>query len=59
MQDIDDVLLREHCKQGAFVVTYFWVPHKKWKKYKKNTHKKIYLEGIKKNKSEKTMLELP
>jgi hypothetical protein len=58
MQNIDDVLLRKHCKEGAYVVTYFWVPHKKMKKIQKNTHKKIYSEG-KKNKSEKRMLELP
>jgi hypothetical protein len=48
MQNIDDVLLRKHCKEGAYVVTYFWVPHKKMKKIQKNTHKKIYSEGKKK-----------
>jgi hypothetical protein len=47
MQNIDDVLLRKHCKEGAYVVTYFWVPHKKMKKIQKNTHKKIYSEGKK------------
>jgi hypothetical protein len=37
MQDIDNVLLRKHCKEGACVVTHFWVPTKKMKmrKYKK------------------------
>jgi hypothetical protein len=29
MQDIDDVLLRKHCKEGASVVTHFWVLTKK------------------------------
>jgi len=29
MQDIDDVLVRKHCKEGASVVTHFWVPTKK------------------------------
>jgi hypothetical protein len=32
MQDIADILLRKHCKEGASVVTHFWVPHKKMKK---------------------------
>jgi hypothetical protein len=54
MQDIDDVLLRKHCKEGASVVTYFWVPHKKYKKI----HIKKYIRK-EKNRSEKRMLELP
>jgi hypothetical protein len=41
MQDIDDVLLRKHCKEGASVVTHFWVPTKKMRKYKKNISKNI------------------
>jgi len=41
MQDIDDVLLRKHCKEEASVVIHFWVPtkqnkKKKMRKYKKN-----------------------
>jgi hypothetical protein len=32
MQDIDDVLFRKHFKEGASVVTHFWVPTKKNKK---------------------------
>jgi hypothetical protein len=61
MQDIDDVLLRKHCKEGAFVVTHFWIPYKKqkMKKYKKNIHIKKIFRMNKKNRSEKRMLELP
>ena len=29
MQDIDDVLVRKHCKDGASVVTHFLVPTQK------------------------------
>jgi hypothetical protein len=31
MQDIDDVLFRKHCKEGASAVTLFRLPQKKKK----------------------------
>jgi hypothetical protein len=47
-------LLRKHCKEGASVVTYFWVPIK-MRKYKK---KKVYIKrNPKNNRSEKRMLK--
>jgi len=53
MQNIDDVLLRKHCKEGVSVVIHFWVPTKKMRKYKKK-----YSKEIQKNKrSKKMMLE--
>jgi len=43
MQDIDDVLLRKHCKEGASVVIYFWVPTKQKKRENtKNIYQKIF-----------------
>jgi hypothetical protein len=60
MQDIDDVLLRKHCKEGASVVTHFWIPTKP-KKMKIRKYEKIYQKNIRKksknNRSEKRMLE--
>jgi hypothetical protein len=44
MQDIDDVLLRKHCKEGASVVTHFWVPTKKNEKIQKKYIKKYSKE---------------
>ena len=58
MQDIDDVLLCKHCKEGASVVTHFWVPTKKWENTKKYINiKKIFRRNPKNNRSEKKMLE--
>ena len=34
-------MLRKYCKEGASVVTNFWVPTQKNKKIQKNTYKKI------------------
>jgi len=32
MQDINDALIRKHYKEGASVVTHFWVPTKQNKR---------------------------
>jgi hypothetical protein len=45
-------LLHKYCKEGAFIVTYFWVP--KQKREKKNCWKKT-----KNNSSEKRMSKHP
>jgi hypothetical protein len=31
MQNLDEILLRKHCKKKEYVVTHFW-PHKKLRK---------------------------
>jgi hypothetical protein len=49
-------LLRKYCKEGASVVTHFWVPAQKTMQKKKI--KKIWSEE-KNNKSEKRMSERP
>jgi len=60
MQDIDDVLLRKHCKERASVVIHFWIPTKQKKneneKIQKNISKTIRKKS-KNNMSEKRMLE--
>jgi hypothetical protein len=51
MQDINDVLLRKHCKEGASVVTHFWVPTKqniKWKWENTKNISKTYSKEIQK-----------
>jgi hypothetical protein len=45
-------LLRKHCKEGASVVTHFWVPTKQNEKIQK-----IFRRNPKNNRSEKRMLE--
>jgi ABC-type Fe3+ transport system substrate-binding protein len=41
MQDINDALIRKHYKEGASVVTYFWVPTKQNKRWKSENTKNI------------------
>jgi hypothetical protein len=62
MQDINDALIRKHCREGASVVTHFWVPTKQNKTKGENEKIQKYIKNIfernpKNNRSEKRMLK--